>query len=165
MGRGGAATTRRRDTAVQWVTRQRPKVDRIVCPWLIRRFIDPAAQIMYVPADQALATAPASGGHFFDAKGATYSHRPQPDGTQWCTFETLIHEHGLRGDPALAELARIVHAADTDTHPLGPALRALGEAGADVETDDQRLLERALFLYDALYAHCRRITAADPATG
>ena len=105
---------------MQWVTRERPKVDRIACPWLIRRFIDPDAEIIYVPAADVLATAQRDGGYSFDAPGATYSHRRQPDGSQWCTFETLIDAHHLGGDPALVELARIVHAADiaTDSHPF-----------------------------------------------
>ena len=149
---------------MKWVTRARPKVDRIACPWLIRRFIDPEAEITYVPADQVLAVAERDGGHSFDAPGATYSHRRQPDGREWCTFETLLHQHQLLADPALVELARIVHAADVssdvDTHPFGAALRALGDAGAAVENDDQRLLDRASFVYDALYAHCQRVTTA-----
>src|SRR6185369_4074465 len=97
---------------MKWVTRARPKVDRIACPWLIRRFIDPAAEILYVSADQVLSVAEQEGVPSFDAKGATYSHRKQPDGIECCTFETLIYEHGLGSDPALMELARIVHAAD-----------------------------------------------------
>lgn len=148
---------------MKWVTRARPKVDRIACPWLIRRFIDPAAEIVYVPAEQVLAVAEREGGHSFDAQGATYSHRHQPDGGQWCTFETLVREYHLDGDPALTELARIVHAADiasdVDTHPFGAALRAIGDAGAAVDEDDQHLLTRASFVYDALYEHCRRVTA------
>ena len=144
---------------MNWVTRARPKVDRIACPWLIRRFIDPDAKIVYVLADQVLAVAQQLGGHSFDAPGATYSHRRQPDGGQWCTFETLIHDHHLDGDPALMELARIVHAADiaadVATHPFGAAVRAIGDDGADVEPDDARLLERGLFVYDALYAWCQ----------
>ena len=147
---------------MKWVTRARPKVDRIACPWLIRRFIDPAAEIVYVPADQVLAVALRDGGHSFDAAGATYSHRRQPDGSEWCTFETLIHEHHLDSDPALIELARVVHAADiaadVESHPFGAALRAIGEAGAAVEDDDYHLLTRAAFVYDALYAHCQRAT-------
>jgi len=144
---------------MKWVTRARPKTDRIACPWLIRRFIDPTAEFVYVPADQVLEYAAREGGYSFDAPGATYSHRRLPDGRQACTFETLIDAHNLGGDPALVELARIVHAADiasdVDSHPFGAALRAIGDAGAAVEADDQRLLERALFVYDALYEHCR----------
>jgi hypothetical protein len=145
---------------MKWVTRRQPKVDRIACPWLIRRFIDPEAEIVYVPADEVLAVAESSGGNSFDAKGATYSHRKLPDGTEWCTFETLIHVYDLDNDPALVELARIVHAADVasdvDSHPFGAALRAIGEAGTAVEPDDQELLRRATFVYDALYAHAQR---------
>src|SRR5262245_43037693 len=158
----GARPLRR--TGMKWVTRARPKVDRVACPWLIRRFIDPAAEIVYVPAEQVLAVAERDGGHSFDAQGATFTHRRQPDGSQWCTFETLIHEHHLGGDPALGELARIWHAADiasdVDSHPFGAALRAIGGAGSAVESDDQRLLGRAIFVYDALYAYCQQVTAS-----
>jgi hypothetical protein len=146
---------------MKWVTRQRPKVDRVACPWLIAKFIDPQAEFLYVPADDVVATAERVGGYSFDAKDATYSHR-KADGGEWCTFETLIHEHHLAGDAALMELARIVHAADiasdVDSHPFGVALRAIGDAGSSVETDDQRLRERAAFVYDALYAHCQQTT-------
>ena len=148
---------------MRWVTRARPKTDRIACPWLIRRFIDPDAEILYVPAGEVLEVAAREGGHSFDAAGATYSHRRQPDGDdgrQWCTFETLIHEYSLGDDPALVRLAAIVHAADiaddVASHPFGAALRAIGEAGARVEEDDQRLLSRASFVYDALYAYCQK---------
>ena len=148
---------------MKWVTRARPKTDRIACPWLIRRFIDPTAEIIYVDADQVLDVAAREGGHSFDAPGATYRHRRHPDGTQWCTFETLIDAHQLTADPALAELARIVHAADiladVGSHPFGAALRAIGDAGTAVEDDDQQLLNRGLFVYDALYAHCQHATA------
>jgi hypothetical protein len=144
---------------MRWVTRERPKVDRIACPWLIRRFIDPEAEIAYVPADQVLAVAERDGGYSFDARGATYSHRRQPDGTEWCTFETLINVYEIK-DPALVELARIVHAADVasdvDSHPFGAAVRAIGDAGAAIEADDQALLRRGLFVYDALYAYCQQ---------
>jgi hypothetical protein len=147
-----------------WVTRARPKTDRIACPWLIRRFIDPDAVIVYVPADQVLTTAAEQGGHSFDAPGATYTHQPAPDGRgEWCTFETLIAAHQLN-DPALIRLAAIVHSADIDadlhTDPLGPGLLAIGVGGLDVESDDQALLERGMFVYDALYAWCARQIAA-----
>src|SRR4051812_9018859 len=146
---------------MKWVTRARPKTDRIACPWLIRKFIDPDAEILYVPKDQVLTVAGDQGAHSFDAPGATYDHR---DGT--CTFEVLLTEYHLDDDPALARLATIVHAADIDddlgTHPAGPGLLAIGLGGLDVETDDHRLLERAGFVYDALYAWCRQQDAKAP---
>ena len=139
---------------MKWVTRERPKTDRIACPWLIRLFIDPDAEILYVPTRDVL-TVQATGAHGFDAPGAEFDHR---DGR--CTFEVLIDHYHLGSDPALARLARIVHAADIDddlhTDPAGPGLLAIGLGGLDVETDDHRLLERASFVYDALYAWCAR---------
>jgi hypothetical protein len=147
---------------MKWVTRARPKTDRIACPWLIRRFIDPDAEILYVPADQVLEAAKDEDAHSFDAPGARYDHR---DGG--CTFETLIADYNLGGDPALVRLARIVHAADIsgdlDSDPAGAGLLAIGLGGLDVESDDQRLLERASFVYDALYAWCARQVASTPA--
>jgi hypothetical protein len=140
---------------VKWVTRERPKTDRIACPWLIRRFIDPEAEILYVPADRVLEVAEAEGARSFDAPGAEFTHR---DGL--CSFEVLIEDFSLGDDPALARLARIVHAADVaedrGSDPLGPGLEAIGVGGLDVEPDDQRLLDRGEFVYEALYAWCRR---------
>jgi hypothetical protein len=142
---------------VKWVTRQRPKTDRIACPWLIRRFIDPDAQIIYAPDAEVLAVAEHNGGHSFDAPGATYTHVGNR-----CSFETLIEHYGLSSDPALVRLARIVHAADInddiETDPAGPGLLMIGIGGLDVEADDYRLLDRASFVYDALYAWCQRDT-------
>ncbi len=150
---------------MKWITRARPKTDRIACPWLIRRFIDTGAEIVYVPADQVLDAATAPDATSFDAPGADYTHQPNPAGGERCTFETLIAEFHLDTDPALARLAAIVHAADiaTDLHtdPLGPGLLAIGLGGLDVEADDQQLLARGMFVYDALYAWCtQQITAA-----
>ncbi len=147
---------------MKWVTRARPKTDRIACPWLIRRFIDPDAEILYVHADQVLAIAKESEAHSFDAPGADYEHRGGG-----CTFETLVAEYQLGGDAALSRLARIVHAADIEselgTDPAGPGLLAIGLGGLDVEADDHRLLERASFVYDALYAWCARQVKDAPA--
>jgi hypothetical protein len=144
---------------MKWVTRARPKTDRIACPWLIRRFIDPDAEILYVPTDQVLDVAAREGGHAFDTPGAEYDHR---DGK--CTFEVLIDEYQLASDPALVRMASIVHAADIaselDTDPFGAALLALAFGGLDVEADDHRLLERASFIYDALYAWSAQQVAA-----
>jgi hypothetical protein len=147
---------------MKWVTRARPKTDRIACPWLIRKFIDPDAEILYVPTDQVLATAEREDGHGFDASGADDDHRGNK-----CTFEVLIDEYHLGDDPALVRLARIVHAADISselqTDPFAPALLALAFGGLDVEVDDHRLLERASFVYDALYAWCAQEVAAGAA--
>lgn len=140
---------------MKWVTRARPKTDRIACPWLIRRFIDPDAEILYVRADQVLDVATNEGAHSFDAPGARYDHRHGK-----CTFEVLIDDYDLGEDAALARLAKIVHAADIDSEldidPAGPGLLAIGLGGLDVEADDHRLLERASFVYDALYAWSAR---------
>ena len=144
---------------MKWVTRERPKTDRIACPWLIRKFIDSDAKILYVPADQVLAVAEREGAHSFDAPLAEYTHRGDR-----CTFEVLIEDFDLGADRALARLAAIVHAADisdaVDTDPLGPGLLAIGSGGLDVEADDYALLEKGSFVYDALYAWCRRDVAA-----
>ena len=147
---------------MKWVTRARPKTDRIACPWLIRRFIDPDAEILYVPTDQVLTVQADESAHGFDTPGAEYDHRGNK-----CTFEVLIDDYHLAGDPALVRLARIVHAADIDTEihtdPFAPALLALAFGGLDVENDDHRLLERASFVYDALYAWCAQQVAAGAA--
>ena len=139
---------------MRWVTRERPKTDRIACPWLIRRFIDRDAEIVYVPADQVLDVAGREGARSFDAPGAEFAHR---DGR--CSFEVLIEDFDLGHDEALMRLARIVHAADVaedrDSDPLGPGLEAIGVGGLDVEADDHVLLERGSFVYDALYAWCQ----------
>jgi len=143
---------------MKWVTRERPKTDRIACPWLIRRFIDPAAEILYVPRDQVLSVAEREGARSFDADGAEFTHR---DGK--CTFEVLIDDFGLAGDPALVRLARVVHAADiagdVDTDPIGPGLLVFGLGALEIEKDDYRLLEREAFVYDALYAWCQQQVA------
>src|SRR5262245_11107892 len=133
---------------MKWVTRARPKTDRIACPWLIRRFIDPDAEILYVPPGEVLDVAHREGAHSFDADGAAYTHRGNK-----CSFEVLIDDFDLGGDPALVRLAAIVHAADIaselHTDPQGPGLLAIGLGGLDVEADDHALLDRASFVYDA----------------
>ena len=139
---------------MKWVTRERPKTDRIACPWLIRRFIDPEAEIVYVPADDVLAAAEREGAHSFDADGARYTHR---DGL--CSFEVLVEEYAI-DDPAVHLLARVVHGADvaedSDATPQSPGLKAVAEGFSYLEQDDQRQLELELPVYDALYEWCRR---------
>ena len=135
---------------MKWVTREHPRTDRIACPWLIRKFIDSEAEIIYVPRDQVLAYAERERATSFDAPGATYTHR---DGM--CSFETLIKEFKIT-DPAVSLLARVVHGADMsddrDATPESRGLLAIADGFALLGVDDQRQLELELPVYDALYA-------------
>lgn len=145
---------------MKWVTRENAKVDRIACPWLIRRFIDPDAVFLYVPKDQVLAAAEREGAHSYDAPGATYTHR---DGK--CSFDVLIEEYKLDGDPALVRMAEVVHAADVaedrTTSPEGPGLTAIAQGFAILHgTDDHRKIALETPMYDALYAWCQQETSA-----
>jgi len=135
---------------MKWVTREHPRTDRIACPWLIRKFLDSEAEIIYVPRDQVLAYAERERATSFDAPGATYTHR---DGM--CSFETLIKEFKIT-DPAVSLLARVVHGADMsddrDATPESRGLLAIADGFALLGVDDQRQLELELPVYDALYA-------------
>jgi hypothetical protein len=146
---------------VKWVTRERPKTDRIACPWLIRNFIDSEAEFLYVPADEVLAAAEREGAHSYDAPGARYTHR---DGL--CSFEVLVEEYAI-DDPAIALLARIVHGADVsedrDATPESRGLLAVAEGFHLLELDDHRQLELSLPVYDALYAWCRNEVESETA--
>ncbi len=146
---------------MQWVTREHPKTDRVASPWLIRTFIDPAAEIVYVPPGEVLAYAERTGAISFDAPGAQYTHR---DGR--CSFEVLVDEYGLAGDAALALMARIVHGADVaddrDATPQSRGLEAIADGFALLGVDDQRQLQLELPVYDALYAWCRLVTLRRP---
>jgi hypothetical protein len=138
---------------VKWVTRERPKTDRIACPWLILNFVDPEAEFLYVPADEVLAVAEREDALSFDAPGARYTHR---DGL--CSFEVLVEEYGI-ADPAVHLLARIVHGADVaedrDATPQSRGLLAIAEGFHLLDLEDRRQLELSLPVYDALYAWCR----------
>ena len=143
---------------MKWVTRERPKTDRIACPWLIKNFIDAEAEFLYVPADEVLEVAEHEGASSYDAPGARYTHR---DGL--CSFEVLIEEHGIE-DAAVRLLARIVHGADMaedrDATPQSRGLLAVAEGFYLLELGDHRQLELSLPVYDALYAWCRNEIAA-----
>lgn len=134
---------------MKWVTRERAKTDRIACPWLIAKFIDPEAEFIYVPRDEVLEVAEREGGNSFDCEGADYGHR---DGK--CTFETLIEEHGIE-DAALAYLAKIVHGADVsddrDIVPESRGLLAIAEGFHALNIDDHESLRQQTPVYDALY--------------
>ncbi len=144
---------------MKWVTREHPKTDRVACPWLIRKFIDPDAEIVYVARDDVLAYAAREGATSFDAPGATYTHR---DGM--CTFETLIADNGL-DDPALALMAKVVHGADVaedrDATPQSRGLEAIADGFSLLDMDDQHQLALELPVYDALYAWAQAQVAGD----
>jgi hypothetical protein len=139
---------------MKWVTRERPKIDRLACPWLIRRFIDPGAEIHYVPAAQVLAVAASVGAIPFDVPGVELTHSGP-----LCSFDAFLERYHLE-DAALARLAEIVRAADTDSlerSPQAPGLLAISLGLSANITDDQELLQTALPLYDALYTWCRTL--------
>ncbi len=136
----------------RWVTRERPKIDRVACPWLIRRFIDPRAEFFYVPTAQVFTEAARLKAVAYDIPGAPVSH----DG-ELCSFDALLRAFEIE-DAALATLARIVRGADTDRLDLAPqsaGLMALSLGLSCLHTDDHAMLEAAMPLYDALYAWCR----------
>jgi rhodanese-related sulfurtransferase len=141
--------------ATSWITRARPKIDRIACPWLIRRFIDPLANFHYVPSGQVLAEASTRNAIPFDIPGVTFSHRGET-----CTFDSMIEDFGLH-DRALHGLARIVRGADTSHLELtaqSSGLYAISLGLGDLIEDDHVLLETGLSLYDGLYRWQRDLT-------
>jgi hypothetical protein len=139
---------------MKWVTRARPKVDRVACPWLIKKFVDPKAQFLYVPADQVMDVAKRENAVPFDVPNVELGHRSTE-----CSFDAVLRKYNLT-DPALVKLAVIVRGADTDAKDLAPECRGL-EAIADgfrlAYENDHELLERKIPVYDALYAHCQEI--------
>lgn len=140
---------------MKWVTRERPKIDRLACPWLIQRFIDHDAEFLYVPARDVLSVAHTTGAIPFDIPDVELSH----DGPL-CSFDAFLKKYQL-DDPALRHLATIVRAADTDTldqSPQAPGLLALSLGLVANFPDDQALLTQALVLYDALYTWCQSLT-------
>ena len=141
---------------MKWVTRERPKVDRIACPWLIKRFVDREAEFLYVPGDQVLAVAEREGATPFDVPDVALGHHGEA-----CSFDAIIGAYGLT-DPALDRLALIVRGADTDAKDLTPesrGLEAIAEGFQLAYLDDQAQLAAELPVYDALYAYCRRRVA------
>lgn len=136
---------------MKWVTRARPKVDRVACPWLIRRFVDPDAEFLYVPPEEVTRVAEREGAIPFDVPGAELGHHGDR-----CSFDAILSRYGLV-DPALARLALIVRGADTDARHLAPeasGLEAIAEGFRLAYADDHELLEREMPVYDALYAYC-----------
>ena len=139
---------------MKWVTRERPKVDPVACPWLINRFVDPRAEFLYVPTDQVMDVAQREGAIPFDVANVELGHHG-PE----CSFDAIIKKYNLT-DRALLRLALIVRGADTSTTQLTPesaGLDAIAEGFRIVYKDDHELLERESSVYDALYAYCESV--------
>jgi len=137
---------------MKWVTRERPKIDRIACPWLIARFIDKTAEFLFVPTEQVLMVAREAGATPYDIPGVEMTHEGE-----FCSFDTFLRKYHLT-DPALHQLAVIVRGADTarlDLAPQAPGLLALSLGLSQVFTDDHEMLRHGMVMYDALYAWCR----------
>jgi len=137
---------------MKWVTRENVHVDRVACPWLIKRFVDPEAQFLFVPPDKIPEVAERERATPYDAKGVELGHH---DGK--CSFETIIAKYELT-DPALQRLARIVHAADTGdlgSDPVATGLEAIAVGYSLLFPADQENLDYQFTVYDALYAWCR----------
>ncbi len=146
---------------MKWVTRERVKVDRVACPWLIEKFVDPDAEFLFVAPDRVMETAEREGATPFDVPGAELGHR---DGK--CSFEAIVDKYRI-DDPAIRLLQEIVHGADVAQdlygRPQAPGLKAIAEGfGYLGLKDDHEILAREFIVYDALYAWCQRQVTATP---
>ena len=145
---------------MKWVTRSHAHVDRVACPWLIKRFVDNQAEVLFVPKSQVGKVAKETGAIPFDAPDVELGHH---EGR--CSFETILLKYDLK-DPALLRLSRIVHAADIaqdiDTDPIARGVEAIATGFSVLFPDDDTNLERQFVVYDALYAWCRLQVAKDP---
>jgi hypothetical protein len=142
---------------MKWVTRERVKVDRVACPWLIKKFVDPDAEFLFVPADKVTETAAAEGATPYDVPGVELGHHGRE-----CSFDAIVKNYGLGSDPALVLLAKIVNGADTDNalwnQPEAAGLNAVAEGFRHLGlTDDHAVLAAEWVVYDALYAYCREM--------
>lgn len=150
---GGPVSGKPIGASTRWVTRERPKIDRIACPWLISRFIDPAAQFLYVPADDVLHAAAHEHATPYDVPDVPFSHLGER-----CSFDAFLKAYRLR-DPALDRLALIVRGADTNRLELAPQAAGLAAISLGLSrrfTDDHEMLRHGMVVYDALYLSCKQ---------
>lgn len=137
---------------MKWVTREHVHVDRVACPWLIRRFVDPEAEFIFVPPEAIEKTATERGAIPFDSPGFELSHKGDR-----CSFDAIVEKYGLK-DRALLDLATIVRAADTGRTDLAPesiGLEAIASGSMMIVASDLDAIERQAFVYDSLYAYCK----------
>jgi hypothetical protein len=149
---------------MKWVTREKVKVDRVACPWLIRKFVDPEAEFLFVPEGEILQTAEQEGAIPFDAPGVELGHH---EGR--CSFEAIVAKYRIK-DAAVHLLAQIVHGADVKEdlyrRPEGHGLKAIAEGFRHLGlSDDHEILEREFIVYDALYAYCQQKVRAGEEAG
>ena len=142
---------------MRWITRERVKVDRVACPWLIRKFVDPQAEFLFVPADRVMETAQREGAVPYDVPDVELGHHGKE-----CSFDAIVKKYGLSSDPALVLLARIVNGADTDNtlwhQPESAGLNAVAEGFRHLGfKDDVAILAAESVVYDALYAYCQEM--------
>lgn len=139
---------------MKWITRERPKIDRVACPWLISRFIDEEAEFLFVPPSEVAAEASRLGAVPYDVEGVDLSHVGA-----LCTFDAFLDRYELT-DPALAEIALMVRGADTaqlDLSPQAPGLLAISLGMSFNHSDDHEQLRHGFLVYDALYSWCRHV--------
>ena len=142
---------------MKWVTRENVHVDRVACPWLIRKFVDPKAEFLFVPADQVMAVAEREKATPYDVKDVELGHHGKE-----CSFDAIVKKYGLTSDPALVFLARIVNGADTDNslwnQPESAGLKAVAEGFRELGFKDDHALNAAEWIvYDALYAYSKQV--------
>ncbi len=141
--------------AMKWITRERPKIDRIACPWLLKNFVDSEAEFIYVPKEQVFDKAKELDAIPYDIPGTEYSHEGE-----FCTFDFIVKKHGLT-DPALLQLAVIVRGADTDRFNLAPQAAGLWAISAGLShniRDDHEMLAVGMKMYDALYSWAKHVS-------
>jgi hypothetical protein len=142
---------------MKWVTRERVKVDRVACPWLIRKYIDREAQFLFVPAEQVKEVAQRTGAMPYDVPGVEFGHHGKE-----CSFDALVKKYQLDRDPAIVLLAKIVSGADTDNtlwhQPESSGLNAIAEGFRHLGyKDDHEMIAAESIIYDALYAYCQEM--------
>jgi len=142
---------------MKWITRENVQVDRVACPWLIRKFVDPRAEFMFVPVDQVMTVAEREGATPYDVKNVELGHHGKE-----CSFDAIVKKYGLTRDPALVLLARIVNGADTDNtlwnQPESAGLRAVAKGFRGLGfKNDHEINAAEWIVYDALYAYCRQM--------
>jgi len=142
---------------MKWITHEHVKVDRVACPWLIRKFVDPKAEFLFVPMDKVMEVAEKEKATVFDGRGVELGHQGKE-----CSFEAVLKKYGLTKDPALVLLGKIVNGADTDNslwnQPVGPGLNAIAEGFRNLGYKDDMQVNRAEWIvYDALYVYCQEM--------